>query len=133
MVRSRDSHSVRKALLTSAVDRAVHGRAFGFERAMDMPIGLGTLALIFMLGGVQVAIEEMLEDSSRAELVDPAQHGMDFGVLATVNGVGDFLSSAMVGLLWSFFGQKVAFGYTAVLFLMGAILVVRVGSVTRSP
>ena len=100
---------------------------------MFLPIGLGTLALIFMLGGIQVAIEETLEDSFCAELVDPAQHGMAFGVLATVNGVGDFLSSAMVGLLWSTFGQTVAFGYTAVLFLMGAILVVRVGSVTSSP
>ena len=44
---------------------------------------------------------------------------------STFNGVGDFLSSAMVGLLWSTFGQTVAFGYTAVLFLMGAILLVR--------
>ena len=100
---------------------------------MFLPIGLGTLALIFMLGGIQVAIEETLEDSFCAELVDPVQHGMAFGVLATVNGVGDFLSSAAVGLLWSTFGQTVAFGYTAVLFLMGAILVVRVGSVTSSP
>ena len=85
-----------------------------------------------MLGGIQVAIEETLEDSFCAELVDPAQHGMAFGVLATVNGVGDFLSSTMVGLLWSTFGQTVAFGYTAVLLFMGAILVVRVGSVTSS-
>ena len=100
---------------------------------MFLPIGLGTLALIFMLGGIQVAIEETLEDSFCAELVDPAQHGMAFGVLATVNGVGDFLSSAMVGLLWSTLGQTVAFGYTAVLFLTGAIFVVRVGSVTSSP
>ena len=85
-----------------------------------------------MLGGIQVAMEETLEDSFCAELVDPAQHGMAFGVLATVNGVGDFLSSAMVGLLWSTLGQTVAFGYTAVLFLTGAILVVRIGSVTSS-
>jgi MFS-type transporter involved in bile tolerance (Atg22 family) len=92
-----------------------------------------TLALIFMLGGIQVAVEETLEDSFCAELVDPAQHGMAFGVLATVNGTGDFLSSAMVGLLWSTLGQTVAFGYTAVLFLMGAILMVRVGSVTSLP
>ena len=98
-----------------------------------LPIGLGTLALIFMLDGIQVAIEETLEDSFCAELVDPAQHGMAFGVLATVNGMGDFLSSVVVGLLWSTFGQTVAFGYTAVLFLIGAILVVRVGSVTSSP
>lgn len=34
-----------------------------------------------------------------AELVGADQHGMAFGVLATVNGVGDFLSSIIVGAL----------------------------------
>jgi hypothetical protein len=34
---------------------------------MFLPIGLGTLALIFMLGGIQVAIEETLEDSFCAD------------------------------------------------------------------
>jgi MFS family permease len=96
------------------------------------PIGLGASALIFMLGGIQIAIEETLEDSFCAELVEPAQHGMAFGVLATVNGVGDFLSSVVVGLLWSTLGSTVAFGYSAVLFLMGAVLMARVGSVTPS-
>jgi MFS family permease len=98
-----------------------------------LPINLGILALIFMLGGVQVAVEETLEDSFCAELVDPAHHGTAFGVLATVNGVGDFLSSAIVGLLWSTLGQTAAFGYAAVLFLVGAILMVRVASATSSP
>jgi MFS-type transporter involved in bile tolerance (Atg22 family) len=97
---------------------------------MFLPINLETLALIFVLGGVQVAVEETLEDSFCAELVDPAHHGMAFGVLATVNGMGDFLSSAIVGLLWATLGQTMAFGYTAVLFLIGAILMARVRSVT---
>jgi MFS-type transporter involved in bile tolerance (Atg22 family) len=79
-----------------------------------------------MLGRVQVAIEETLEDSFCAELVDPAQNGMAFGVLATVNGIGDFLSSTVVGLLWSTTGPGLAFGYSAVLFLLGAVLVARV-------
>jgi MFS family permease len=92
---------VRKALLAAAVDRS------------------------------QVAVEETLEDSFCAELVEPVQHGMAFGVLATVNGVGDFLSSAVVGLLWSAFGTTVAFGYSAVLFLMSAVLVIRLGSMSR--
>jgi hypothetical protein len=61
--------------------------AFGI---MFSPANLGLLSLVFMLGGVQVAVEETLEDSFGAELVEPAQHGMAFGVLATVNGVGDF-------------------------------------------
>jgi MFS family permease len=80
---------------------------------MFFPANLWLLALVFMLGGVQVAIEETLEDSFCAELVEPAQHGMAFGVLATVNGAGDFLSSVIVGLLWSTFGPTLAFGYSA--------------------
>ena len=103
--------------------------AFGI---MFSPANLGLLSLVFMLGGVQVAVEETLEDSFCAELVEPAQHGMAFGVLATVNGVGDFLSSAIVGLLWSTLGTTVAFGYSALLFLMSAVLVARLGSVTLS-
>lgn len=51
---------------------------------------------------------------------------MAFGVLATVNGVGDFLSSVVVGVLWSAFGMGVAFSYSAVLFVAGAVLVARV-------
>jgi MFS family permease len=97
---------------------------------MFLPASFWVLALVFMLGGVQVAIEETLEDSFCAELVEPAQHGMAFGILATVNGAGDFLSSAIVGLLWSAFGPTLAFGYSALLFITGAVLVVRVGSVT---
>ena len=81
--------------------------------------------LIFVAGGVYVAIEETLEDSLCAELVTENQHGMAFGVLATVNGIGDFLSSVVVGWLWSTFGTQVAFGYSAVLFTLGAVLVLR--------
>jgi hypothetical protein len=56
---------------------------------MFSPANLGLLSLVFMLGGVQVAVEETLEDSFCAELVEPAKYGMAFFVLATVNGVGD--------------------------------------------
>ncbi len=98
------------------------------------PLGLWTLAVVFMLGGIYVAIEETLEDSICAELVSDEQHGMAFGVLATVNGVGDFASSLIVGALWSAFGTSVAFGYSAVLFVAGALLVLRTaGKVPQSP
>ena len=91
-----------------------------------LPGGIWTMALVFVLGGIQVGVEETLEDSFCAELVDRAHHGMAFGVLATVNGVGDFLSSIIVGALWSGVGVSVAFGYSTVLFIAGAILVARV-------
>jgi len=40
---------------------------------------------------------EALEDSLAAALVYEADHGMGFGVLATVNGIGDLVSSLSVG------------------------------------
>jgi dipeptide/tripeptide permease len=47
-----------------------------------------------------------------------------------VNGVGDFLSSIIVGALWTAFGTSVAFGYSAVLFAAGAVLVARLKPVS---
>jgi MFS family permease len=90
-----------------------------------LPANIWTLAAIFAIGGIYVAIEETLEDSFCAELVGEAHHGMAFGTLATVNGVGDFASSLIVGLLWTGFGTSVAFSYSAVLFLCGGVLVLR--------
>ena len=92
---------------------------------MTLPAGVWTMALIFVLGGIQVAVEETLEDSLCAELVDAEHHGMAFGVLATVNGIGDFLSSAIVGALWATMGTTIAFGYSAMLFFAGAWLIAR--------
>lgn len=91
-----------------------------------LPLTIWTLGVIFILGGVYVAMEETLEDSFCAELVGEEHHGMAFGTLATVNGVGDFLSSIIVGALWTVFGTQVAFGYSAVLFVLGAWMVLRV-------
>lgn len=87
-----------------------------------LPLTVWTLGAIFILGGVYVAIEETLEDSFCAELVGEEHHGLAFGTLATVNGVGDFLSSIIVGTLWTAFGTSAAFGYSAVLFVAGAML-----------
>jgi MFS family permease len=72
-------------------------------------MNLAVLAVVFVLAGIYVATEEALEDSLAAELVDKEQHGMGFGMLATVNGVGDFLSSLVVGILWTTAGTQVAF------------------------
>jgi MFS family permease len=99
---------------------------------MLLPPTLWVLATVFVAGGVYVAIEETLEDSFCAELVGKAQHGIAFGTLATVNGVGDFASSLIVGGLWTMYGTTVAFGYSAVLFLAGSALVLRVESGVNS-
>ncbi len=93
---------------------------------ITLPVGINTLALIFILGGTNVALEETLEDSLCAELVAQEHHGVAFGTLATVNGIGDFVSSVVVGALWTVFGVTVAFGYSAVLSLAGAWLILGV-------
>ena len=45
-----------------------------------------------------------------------------FGVLAAVNGVGDLVSSAIVGALWTAVSPEVAFGYALVMSIAGAIV-----------
>jgi MFS family permease len=97
-----------------------------------LPVSIWTFVLIFILGGTNVALEETAEDSFCAELVREEHHGMAFGMLATVNGVGDFLSSVIVGLLWTAFGTTIAFGYSAILSIAGTLLVARVESPHRS-
>ncbi|HLQ13426.1 MAG TPA: MFS transporter [Steroidobacteraceae bacterium] len=118
----------------AVADRMNKGRllALGYALAGSMalaivllPPGPWTLGLIFVLGGVSVAVCETAEDSYCAELVDDAQHGMAFGTLATVNGIGDFASSLVVGALWSAFGAPLAFAYSAALLLVGALMVLR--------
>jgi MFS family permease len=94
---------------------------------MILPLTVWTLGLIFITGGIYVALEETLEDSFCAELVGEEHHGMAFGTLATVNGVGDFVSSLIVGALWTTVGTSLAFGYSALLFALGSWLVLRTG------
>jgi MFS family permease len=96
-----------------------------------LPANLWSLGLIFALAGIFTAMAETLEDSFCAELVAGEHHGMAFGVLATVNGVGDLLSSIIVGVLWTAFGTGIAFGYSAVMFGLGALLILRTQTLPR--
>ena len=91
-----------------------------------LPATVWTFVLIFVLGGTNVALEETLEDSLCAELVSKEHHGMAFGLLATVNGFGDFLSSIVVGVLWTALGTPIAFSYSLALSVAGAGLVLTI-------
>lgn len=89
------------------------------------PASLWLLSGLFVLAGIYVGTEEALEDSLAAELIPREQHGMAFGTLAAVNAVGDFLSSLVVGFLWTAVSARAAFSFSAVLFFLGAILILR--------
>jgi MFS family permease len=92
---------------------------------MAAPSSLWLLGLIFVLAGLYVGTEEALEDSLAAELLPREQHGMAFGTLAAVNAVGDFVSSMVVGFLWAAVSVKAAFSFSAVLFFVGARMILR--------
>jgi MFS family permease len=83
-------------------------------------------ALLFGLGGLYVAVEDTLERALAADLLPEDLRSTGYGSLAAANGVGDFLSSLTVGLLWTVASPAAGFAYAAILALGGAILISRV-------
>jgi MFS family permease len=111
----------RKLVLAGGYAVAV-GMALLLLLCPPHPVVLGG---IFALAGVFVGVEEALEDSIAAELVPQEQHGMAFGTMAAVNAIGDFASSALVGLLWTIYSPDAGFAAAGVLFVAGLILLLR--------
>jgi MFS family permease len=81
----------------------------------------------FVLSGISAAAMESLEGAMTADLVpDESNRGTAYGVLGTVNGVGDLFSSTLVGVVWSVVGPATGFACAAALMLAGAALLYRV-------
>ncbi|HEY7182862.1 MAG TPA: MFS transporter [Blastocatellia bacterium] len=57
-------------------------------------------AIVFGFSGLYMGVWETLEQSAAAAMLPASVRGVGFGTLATVNGLGDFISSASVGFLW---------------------------------
>ena len=57
-------------------------------------------AIAFGFSGLYMGAWETVENTTAATLLPAKVRGAGFGVLATVNGIGDVVSSATVGLLW---------------------------------
>ncbi len=95
----------------------------GFIRpASDLPY----LTLLFAAAGVFIAVEDALEGAIAAELLPAETRGLGYGVLGTVNGVGDLFSSVIVGVLWAQVSVTAGLVYAALLSLAGAVLILRV-------
>jgi MFS family permease len=58
--------------------------------------------IVFAFSGLYMGVWETLENTTAATLLPGSIRGVGFGLLATVNSVGDFISSAAVGALWVF-------------------------------
>jgi MFS family permease len=57
-------------------------------------------AVVFGFSGLYMGVWETLEHATAATLLPPERRGTGFGLLATVNGIGDFVASTSVGALW---------------------------------
>jgi MFS family permease len=99
--------------------------AIAFAGFILEPPTIPLLAVLFGLAGIHGAFQQSLEKSLAAELLPPAARGSGFGVLAAVNGVGDLVSSVVVGTLWSSVSPQAGFLCAGVFVLGGAILVYR--------
>lgn len=80
------------------------------------------LVVLFAVAGLTLAFEDTLEGTITAGQVPQALRGTGFGALAATNGVGDLLSSAIVGILWSAVGAAWAFGVAGLLCFAGAMV-----------
>jgi MFS family permease len=77
-----------------------------------LPPVIPVLAVLFALAGIFIAAEDTLEGALVADLLG-SNRGLGYGILGTVNGVGNLTSSVVVGVLWAAFGVTVCFAYAA--------------------
>lgn len=97
-------------------------KAFAFATETN---SLMLLAGIFTLAGLYIAVEEALEASLTAEYVPEPVRGIGYGILGSVNGVGDFVSSAAMGLLWTAISPVFGFGLAAAMMAIGTFAMAR--------
>jgi MFS family permease len=111
--------------------------AIGYSLAVVPAIALlmpgnsfAKFGVVFAFSGLYMGVWETLENSTAATVLPANLRGVGFGVLATVNGIGEFVSSFLVGLLWAV-SPHVSMGLVIVASLTGAVIIVRSGERAR--
>lgn len=107
--------------------------AFGYAIAVVTFLGFAFVmpsfvwfVVLFILSGIFIAWEDTIEGVAVRDYVNNDVAGTAYGVLGVVNGMGDFASSIIVGLLWTSVGATWGFIYAAIIGLAGAIFMMRV-------
>lgn len=82
-----------------------------------------SLAPWFVAAGIGIGLVETSESAAVASLAPAAIRSSAFGVLAAIQSLGNFVASALVGILWSATSPRAAFVYVAVCMVisLGAI------------
>lgn len=79
---------------------------------------LPILAVGFVLAGIGIGCVETAEHAAVARLAPEGLRGSAFGLLATVQSLGNFAASAIAGLLWTLVSPTAAFIYAAAWMLL---------------
>jgi MFS family permease len=125
-----------------------------FSRSRYLAVGYGVAVMTFMgfafvvssiwwfiiffsLAGIFIAWEDTVEGIAVRDYVEDTVAGTAYGILGVVNGIGDFASSFIVGLLWTAVGPSWGFAYALVVGLLGVFFMARVppsdGSASGEP
>jgi MFS family permease len=94
------------------------GTALAFALSLDQLIWF---AALFILSGILAAAQDTLEGVATAELSDQRFKATSFGILGAVNGMGDLVASAGVGLIWTLLSPVVAFAAAGTAMSFGAV------------
>ena len=70
--------------------------------------------LAFGFAGLYMGVWETVESTTAATLLPQDIRGSGFGLLDTVNGLGDLISSIAVGILWAKVSPAAAMGFVIV-------------------
>ena len=88
------------------------------------------LGAAFAAAGIGIGAAETAENAAVASLAPSGLRGSAFGLLAAIQSAGDFIASALVGLLWTLVSPTVAFRAGAAFMLAAfAALAATVGGI----
>lgn len=87
--------------------------------------------VVFGLSGLYMGFWETVESTTAAGRLPERVRGTGFGLLATVGGVGDLVSSVLVGALWAI-RPAVAMSFVTATSLLGALVILSTGRDERA-
>ncbi len=99
-----------------AVTAVLTASAF-FYRVDDVML----LGGIFLVAGLYVAIQEALESTVTAGMVEPDTLATSYGALGLVNGCAKLFASSTAGLVWTLVSPAAAFAVAALFMLAGTV------------
>lgn len=80
------------------------------------------LIVLFAVSGIYTAIIESSQPALASTLIPDDQHGTGFGVMSSVDGLGDFLSSVAMGIVWTAVSPNAGFAAAGALALFSSAL-----------